>query len=107
MDPTTQTLAGENRLSVVITQDSIRDPQLDNGVKIKDYLHRHVLRGAVTSPTGDVITDPLTVGILRKRNYTYTLPATWDAKHCSVVAFVHRGISDKEVIQVAEKHVIE
>lgn len=108
MDPTTQTLAGENRLSVVITQDSIRDPQLDNGVKIKDYLHRHVLRGTVTSPTGDVIAEPLTVGILRKRNFTYTLPATWEAKHCSVIAFVHHGgVPNKEVLQATEVHVIE
>ncbi len=108
MDPTTQILAGENRLSVVITQDSIRDPQLDNGVKIKDYLHRHVLRGTVTSPTGDVIAEPLTVGILRKRTYTYTLPAAWDAKHCSVIAFVHHGgTPNKEVLQTTEVHVIK
>ena len=108
MDPTTQTLAGENRLSVVITQDSIRDPQLDNGVKIKDYLHRHVLRAAVTSPTGDVIAEPLTVGILRKRNYTFNLPTKWEAKHCSVVAFVHHGGNpDKDVLQATEVHVVK
>jgi len=108
MDPTTQTLAGENRLTVLITQDSIQDPQLDNGVKIKDYLHRHVMRGAVTSPTGDVIAEPLTVGVLRKRNYTYTLPAEWEAKHCSVVAFVHRGGKpDKDVLQATEVHFVK
>ncbi len=108
MDPT-QTLEGENRLSVVITQDSIVDPQLDSGTKIKEYVHRHVLRGVVTSATGDLIDEPLMAGTLLSRKYTFTLPDdTWVAKHCSVVAFVHHsGTPDKEVLQAAEHHVVD
>jgi hypothetical protein len=105
----TQTLEGENRLSVVITQDSIVDPQLDNGTKIKEYMHRHVLRGVVTSASGDLIDEPLTAGTLLSRKFTFTLPNdTWVAKHCSVVAFVHHGgTPDKEVLQAAEHHVVD
>ena len=108
IDPT-QTLSGENRLSVFITQDSIMDPQLDNGVKKKDYIHRHVLRAVVTAATGDILSEPLTAGILRKRSFTFTLPDdTWVAKHCSVVAFVHHGGEpDNEVLQAVERHVVE
>ncbi len=108
MDPT-QTLVGEHRLSVIITQDSIVDSQLDNGTKLKEYVHRHVLRGVLSSPTGDLINEPITAGVLLQRKYTFTLPDdTWKPKNCSVVAFVHHGgTPDKEVLQVAEHHVVD
>lgn len=102
-----QGIKGEHRLTVLITQDSIVDPQLNGSTLVANYVHRHVLRDVVTSPTGDVILEALDAGQLVNKTFNVTLPAEWDAKHCSVVAFVHRGISDKEVIQVAEKHVIE
>jgi hypothetical protein len=104
----TQTLPDENRLTVVITQDSIQDVQLDNGVKVKDYVHRHVLRGVVSSPSGDILQEPLSAGALLRRTYTFNLPDSWEARHCSVVAFVHHGGNpDKEVLQAVERHVVD
>lgn len=101
-------LEGEHRLTVVITQDKIVDPQLDNGVKIKDYVHRHVLRGTLSSPTGDILNQALTAGKKIELKYKITIPQTWEAKNCSIVAFVHRGGSpNKEVLQATEKHITE
>lgn len=101
-------LSGEHRISVVITQDKIVDAQLDNGVKVKEYLHRHVLRGTVTSPIGDVIAQPFEAGKKITLKYSFTVPAAWEAKNCSVVAFVHHGgTPDKEVLQATEQHIIE
>ncbi len=102
------TIAGNNRLTVVITQDSIIDLQNDNGTLIKDYVHRHVLRDVVTQPTGNDIPEPLTAGALISKNFSYRLPAEWDAKHCSVVAYVHQpGPDEKIVLQAAEEHVVK
>lgn len=101
-------LEDQHRLTVVITQDKIVDPQLDNGVKIKDYLHRHVLRGTLSSPTGDILNQDLTAGKKIELKYKFTIPQTWVAKDCSIVAFVHRGgTPNKEVLQVIEEHVIK
>jgi hypothetical protein len=102
-----KTLDGNHRLTVVITQDSIVDLQDDNGV-IANYTHRHVLRDVISQPTGDDITEGLTGGALIKKNYSIVLPEEWEAKHCSVVAYVHHtGTPDMEVLQVAESHVKE
>lgn len=102
------TLSGEHRLTVLLTQDSIQDVQLWGVTKIYDYMHRHVLRDILTQSTGDVINEPLNSTSVVKRTYSTTLPAKWDEKHCSVVAFVHHGSNpDKEVLQATEAHVVK
>lgn len=103
-----ETLSGDHRLTVVITQDSIRDVQNDNNVIVKNYVHRHVLRDVITQPSGNEIAEPLTAGALISKTFSLKLKDTWDAKHCSVVAYVHHtGTPDKVVLQATEKHVIE
>ncbi|HRI60367.1 MAG TPA: Omp28-related outer membrane protein, partial [Saprospiraceae bacterium] len=100
------TLYGEHRLTVLITQDSIVDYQKKGLEKIPDYTHRHVLRDVLTQPSGDVLEEALTSTSAITKKFSLTLPADWDEKHCSVVAFVHHGTSpDKEVLQVEEVHV--
>ena len=99
------TLAGEKRLTVMITQDSIVDVQLDGSTRNANYVHRHVLRGVVSKADGDIITEPLNAGALVSRSYSITLDPAWDPKHCSVIAFVSNGgTPDKEVLQVTEQH---
>ncbi|MBC7777561.1 MAG: Omp28-related outer membrane protein [Phycisphaerae bacterium] len=102
-----QLLAGEHRLTVLITQDSIIGQQLNGTTLIPNYVHRHMVRDVVTAPSGDILLAPLGVGQLVSKTYNVSLPDTWEAKHCSVIAFVHRGGADKEVLQVTEKHVVE
>lgn len=103
-----QALSGEHRLTVLITQDSIVDLQNDNDVFKPNYIHRHVFRDAVTSPDGDPLLDAITPGAIINKKFHVTLPAEWDEKHCSVIAFIHHdGNPDKEVLQAVEKHVIE
>lgn len=108
LTPRTGALSDEHRITVLITQDSIVDYQKKGLEKIPDYVHRHVLRDVLTGPTGDVVTDPLLFSEPIVKTYSITLPADWDERHCSVVAFVHHGTSpDKEVLQVEEVHVIK
>jgi hypothetical protein len=106
-----QSQAYENHLSVVITQDSIYDVQLDGAVDTHtpiNYWHNHVFRDIITETGGDLITERLISGALVTKTYTYTLPADWDEKQCHVVAFVHHaGTPDKDVLQVTEKKVIQ
>lgn len=103
-----QDLFGEHRITVMIAQDSIVDYQQVNLVLEPNYLHRHVLRSILTSGTGDVIVEPLTANNTVTKTFSITLPTKWVDKHCSVIAFVHRGGDpNKEVLQAAEKYVIQ
>lgn len=97
------------RLSVYITEDSIVDLQKKGTELIPNYVHRHVFRDAVSAPTGDDITTELKNGQAFKREYSVTLPENWVAKHCHVVAFVHKhGAPDhKQVLQADEVHIID
>ncbi len=101
-------LSGEHRLTVLITQDSIQDLQLVGTTKVYDYTHRHVLRTTLSQPTGNVIADPLRPSTVVKKEFSMVLPADWEEKHCSVVAFVHHGAgADRVVLQAAEEHVLK
>lgn len=101
-------LPGENRLTLLITQDSIVNPQIDGATTIPEYVHRHVLRHIVTSPSGDPIAEALNAGTVLEKTYSFTLPADWVAEHCSVVAYVHHGGDpDREVLQAVESHVVD
>lgn len=103
-----QVLTGEHRITVLITQDSIQDPQLNGSTLVPDYVHRHVVRDVVSAPTGDVIAEALEAGVVITKNFKVTLPADFDEHHCSVVAYVARGGNpDKQVLQAAEKHVTD
>ena len=104
-----QTLTGDNRITVLITQDSIIDLQNEHEVFKPNYVHRHVLRDIVTAIEGDVITEPLATGAIIHKSFSVTLKPEWAEKHCSVVAFINRGgnPNNKEVLQAAEKHVVE
>ena len=100
-------IAGDYRLSVFITEDSIVDPQQVNLTYVPNYVHRHVLRDIVTAFNGDAI-GALTANNAVSRDFNLVLPAGWNAEHCSVVAFVHRGGDpDKEVMQAVEEHVTD
>lgn len=100
--------SGPHRLTVLISQDSIVDAQYDGPVIVPNYMHRHVLRDVVTAVLGDEITEPLTANALITKTYSLTLDPKWDAKHCAVVAFVHRnGADNKEILQATEAHVTE
>lgn len=101
-----KTRTGDHYISVLLIEDKIKDYQLDNGVKIPDYTHRHVLRAALTAPTGDAISEQLKADALIPRTYTFTIPPEWNADNCSVVAFVHHGgTPNKEILQAIEKKV--
>lgn len=94
-------------VSVMITESNIVDEQLTPAGKNPNYVHRHVLRGMMTSYDGDLLTEFPAEGVNITRNFTMTLPDAWVAENCHVVVFVHRSGTDKEVYQVHEVKVIE
>jgi hypothetical protein len=108
-----KTLTGDYKLAVYITEDSCISMQKDYSKtpeNIPDYVHRHVLRGAVNSTWGDEVSTGGTAnaGTTFTKNYSYTLNSAWNAKNCHVVAFINKAgssVTEKEVIQVEEKSV--
>lgn len=87
----------DNYLSVYIVEDSIVQPQIDNRrppdqQKILDYVHNHVLRGAVNGKWwGERLSETaIAAGAKLNRKYTIALKEGWKPEHCEIIAFVHR-----------------
>lgn len=100
-------------LVVILTESGIISPQKNNNTAIGptptivDYEHNHVMRGAISDPWGEQIASAGTAtGASITRNFSYTLPAHINADKAGVVAFIYDN-ETKEVLQAAEKEVIE
>lgn len=103
-----ETISAEDvRLSVFITENNVVDPQTTPQGQDNDYIHKHVFRKAVTGFDGDPITESLAPGAVINRNLSIQLGETWVPENCHVVALVHFGGSDLEVIQAHEVEVVK
>lgn len=102
-------LADDVRLTLFITENNVEDPQLTpaSSVPQDDYIHKHVLRSALTSFDGNPLSEGLTAGDVISRSYTGTLNDIWVPENCHVVAFVHHGGASLDVIQAHEVAVTE
>ena len=103
-------LQGDYKLACYIAEDSIVGNQKDyrkSPSHVTNFVHRHVLRGSYNnSAWGELIAaNPPASSNTIDRNYTATLPSSWDAKHCYAIAFVYNA-STYEVIQAREIKVI-
>ena len=77
---------GENaRLTVYITEDSLVEKQLNNGVWINDYVHNGVLRQALGTIKGVALNR---TGNYYKNEFTVDIPTNWKAENLNIVAFI-------------------
>lgn len=105
-------VSGNYNLVVLLTQDSIVDWQQNGSTHVPDYVHRHVLRTAISPTWGDVLTSgTITPHGLLGKNYSYTLPTAFlgkpcDPGNCHVVAFIY-NTANYEIIQADEVKVVD
>lgn len=95
------------RLSLYVSENNIIDVQETPSGQQNDYVHKHVFRDAITSASGDLLTESLTAGELVSRSFNFTLPDTWNASECHVIGFVHLGGSSSNVLQAHEVAIVE
>lgn len=106
------TLAGNYKLVVLLTQDSIIAPQKKDALVIKEYNHKHVLRACIdgSDGSGNAMAS-IIKGANYSFNYNYPIPDMYknipvDPQHCNVLAFIYNEAT-KEVIQVQEGKIIK
>jgi len=113
-----QTISGRSlNISIVLTEDSIVQAQKNNNAAIGatpdilDYVHMHVMRGAVNGDWGTPVllkeeTSSAPVIKTFPTHFTDFNVNTMIPKNCRVIAFVY-DVETKEVLQVAERDVVE
>lgn len=96
------------KICFFVTEDSIVSPQTDYDVspnKIDNYVHRHVLRGAMKGSFGENLPlSSYTAGSSVTVTGAMTLNTAWNESQCYVVVYVYKE-SSEEIIQVEEKKV--
>lgn len=108
----TEQVEGQYKLAVYIAEDSIVAPQLNNNPSIGEetlfnYVHRNVLRDAITATYGEFIGDDgnITAGEVYKNQYTYSINNDWVTKNCRIIAYVGKfdeSLNLVDIVQVAE-----
>jgi thiol-disulfide isomerase/thioredoxin len=101
----------QTSVQIWITEDTIIKPQkvpASQGGIIEDYVHNHVLRGAINGTWGEELPSATySEGDKETISFTnYQLGDDWVAKQLAVIAFVYDNES-KKVIQVEKKKIIE
>ncbi|NND32756.1 MAG: Omp28-related outer membrane protein [Saprospiraceae bacterium] len=106
-----ETMDTELRLTVLLKEDNIIDPQADradpSGV-VTQYNHRNVLRRVLSDVKGDLIaSDPVAFEAVES-TYTYLLPEEmgwWKLEDLTLVAFVSAGTG--EILQGAQTSIAQ
>ncbi len=105
-----QSVQGEIRLSVMLTESGIVDAQddIEAGGIVQDYVHKHVLRDMLTPAAGAPLFTGITTGQIFSQTYTTILPAGWVAEDMEIVAFVSvvQG-SSFPVLQAVSAHLAD
>ncbi len=103
------TMSDTLKMVVLLTQDSIIDWQDYIGVITSTYVHRHMLRDAIT-PSGawgeSLASGAIPLGTKHIKKFAYTLPSAYksipcDANQCHLIAFIYK-VRTYEIIQVEE-----
>lgn len=107
-----QNVEGDLRISVMLVESHIIDPQKDVAVIIDDYEHNHMFRQMLTAFDGNSLTNNLIANEFFNTSFTHTLPdednGLWVAKNMEVVVFISRITPDsKEIFQAAKSYIME
>jgi len=101
-------VSSQAHIQIWIAEDSIVSPQVVPGGEDLEYVHMHVLRGAINGDWGSALPsqtynadDQVSIAIP-----SYTFGNDWDTKHLSIVAYVYDDAS-KKVLQVDAKKLSE
>lgn len=107
MVPQETIIEDDIRLSVFITENNVVDAQLTPAGKRSDYVHKHVLRDAMTNFDGNPIDEALTANVELIQPLEYTLDPNWVSTNISLIALVHLNGERKDVLQAAETKIVE
>jgi hypothetical protein len=92
-----ESIASPVRLTVLLTESNIIDPQLTPSGKVEAYKHKDVLRTMLTNYEGNTVASSMTQGEVIQRTYNFTLPQDgldwWVPENIKVVVFATESAS--------------
>ncbi|MEO1437066.1 MAG: Omp28-related outer membrane protein [Bacteroidota bacterium] len=114
MDALTRTVSGDveliyfedlidpTRLTIYLLETNITDSQIGEDGLETDYIHRHVLRKAITPFDGQVLTNTVVSDQIQRIPFSSSIDENWHLPNLSLVAFVSTSSPNFEVQQVEQ-----
>jgi hypothetical protein len=97
-----QASSEQHKLTVVLTESNLVTAQLDGAVIDTFYTHKDIVRGFVTSKTGDLLTATIEPGRVIRKVFKKSIDAAWKPEDMYVIAYVHEFANSKQVLQSKE-----
>lgn len=104
-----QSLSGEYRLVIMVTENKIIAPQLWYGhtpEHVEEYEHNHMLRATVSGATGRVVASSPTSGLNGTNSYTIDWNNNWLPENCEIIAFISEGENGK-ILNCAHRKLLD
>lgn len=96
------------KLTVLLIEDNIVSPQDVDGIKVDDYIHKHVLRAVLTPYNGVVLDVVAEKGKIVQNDFAFNNFEThWNENNMHIVAFVHGSGSNLNVLNATQVPLIE
>ncbi len=105
-----QSVSGDLRLSVMLTESGIIDAQDDQeaGGIVPNYVHNHVLRNMLTPASGTPVFSSLNTGQSFSQSYTTTIDIGWNSVNMEIIAFISNVQSSSlPILQATSLHLAE
>lgn len=95
--------AEDYKLTVIVTESGIIYSQADNhtGTYVSNYQHDDIARISLTDVTGDAVTAPSALSIIKK-HYSATIPSGYNKNNLKIVAYIQRAYGSQTVISSAD-----
>lgn len=94
-----------HQLTIYAIEDGIVHYQLDGDADVLDYVHNHVLRGALNGTWGETISNSdISIGQKFEKRITYTIPqdSDWNTGKMKIVGYIHDFGDTYEVLQAEQ-----
>lgn len=99
----TSSVVEQQKVTVLLIENNLVQPQLNTGNVIDTfYNHSDIQRVFITNPLGDDINTTTEAGRVVRKVYETQLPQNIKPSHSKLVAFVHRFVGSKEILQGKE-----
>jgi hypothetical protein len=103
-----QDLPDDYYLTVGLTENNIvaKQSMPDHTIK-SDYVHKHVFRHLFTFFSGDQLEETIVKNLVFVKEFKVRIDEEytgWKEENLNIFAFVHKGVTSNEVVQVEEIH---
>jgi hypothetical protein len=102
-----QSTTSDNRITLMLSEDSVKAAQLTNTSVDSNYIHNHLVRAFATRYNGNTLNYELNQGRIIVKEFRFAeISSTWNINNLKVICLIHEFDNSKKILQAAERKVL-